>query len=282
MVLFFAWPPSHVMAQAAALSPPPATTSPFTQVTVDLAARAFAQVLPFDVPFFITGRAPEGTLRLEVQYAVIPESGETADLLWMPNEPARWTPDSPTSADQAFLVLVRTPLEAKRNYRVRFVFLNARSVDPTITTADGRTAHKNYVSADAGLLFAGDVGIGALYVGSNIYFRPVNRDAPLSEVSSIGRRLGLTVGITLSSVADEDNRTRSDLFWHQALVLGGGYRLTSSIRGGGGALVFRESDPNPLITRKSAAVTWYVSFSYDLDVAKGLAGLFVPSPRSGR
>jgi hypothetical protein len=41
---------------------------------------------------------------------------------------------------------------------------------------------------------------------------------------------------------------------------------------GGGALVFRESDPNPLVTRKSAAVTWYVSFSFDLNLLKGFAG----------
>ncbi len=271
-VLVFAWIPRHLVAQTVAASAPPANTDSIARVTVDLAAGAFDRVLPFDVPFFITGRAPEGTLSLEVQYAVVPESGDTSNLLWMPSEPARWKPGAPTSADQAFLVLVRTPLEAERNYRFRFVFLNERFVDGTTTTADGRTAQNNYVSADAGVLYAGDIGIGALYLGSNIYFRPVNKDAPLSEVGSLGRRLALTVGLTVSSVADENNRTRSDLFWNQSLVLGAGYRLTSSIRGGGGALVFRESDPNPLITRKSAAVTWYVSFSFDLDVAKGFAG----------
>ena len=212
---------------------------------MDLASGAFDRVLPFDVPFFMTGRAPEGTLSLEVQYAVLPASGDTSQLRWTPSEPARWNPDGPTRADEAFLVFVRTPLEAGRHYRVRFVFRNERSADADDQTADGRTAQKNYVSADAGLLYAGDIGIGALYVGSNIYFRPVNKDAPLSEVSSIGRRLALTVGLTLSSVADENNRTRSDLFWNQSLVLGAGYRFTSSVRGGGGALVFRESDPNP-------------------------------------
>jgi hypothetical protein len=55
-------------------------------------------------------------------------------------------------------------------------------------------------------------------------------------------------------------------------VLGAGYRLTSSLRGGGGVLVFREADPNPLITRKSAAVTWYASFSFDLNVLRGFVG----------
>src|SRR5262245_52970013 len=258
-------------AQTIADTAPPAATSPIARVTVDLAARAFDRVLPFDVPFFITGQAPEGTQSLEVQYAVVPKSGDTSNLLWAPSDPARWQPASPSEADEPFLILIRTPLEAGRTYRMRFVFRGERSGETT-TTVDGRTHQKNYVSLDTGILYAGDLGIGALYVGSNVYFRPVNKSAPLSTVSSIGRRLALTVGLTISSVADENEKTRSDLFWNQSLVLGGGYRLASSVRAGAGALVFRQADPNPLVTKRTAAVTWYVSFSFDLDLLRGFAG----------
>ena len=118
------------------------------------------------------------------------------------------------------------------------------------------------------MLYAGDLDIGAVYVGTNIYFRPINTDAPLSEAGGIGRRLALTVGVTVSSIGDKNDRTRSDLFWNQSLVLGAGYRLTSSIRAGAGALVFLESDPNPLITERDVATTWYVSFSFDVDVGR--------------
>ncbi len=155
---------------------------------------------------------------------------------------------------------------------VTLLLLDERFAEAT-TVAGGETAQNNYVSADAGFLYAGDIGTAALYIGTNIYFRPVNKDAPLSQVSSFGRRFAVTIGITVSSVADENNRTRTDLFANQSMVIGGGYRLTQSIRGGAGAIVFRESNPNPLITRKSAAATWYVSFSFDLDVARGFAGL---------
>ena len=258
-------------AQSIAVSAPPAETRAIARVTVDLAARAFDRILPFDVPFFIAGQAPEGTQSLEVQYAVVPKSGAASDLAWMPSEPARWQPEGPSAADQPFLIFVSTPLLPGRDYRVRFVLRRERSAERTIT-ADGRTEHKNYVSVDAGLLYAGDIAIGALYVGSNIYFRPINKRAPLAGFGDIGRRLALTVGLTVSSVADENNKTRSDLFWNQSMVLGAGYRLASSIRGGAGALLFRQSDPNPLVTRKSAAVTWYVSFSFDLDLLKGFAG----------
>jgi hypothetical protein len=147
-----------------------------------------------------------------------------------------------------------------------------RFVEAT-TVADGATTQNNYISADGGLLYAGDIGQAALFVGTNIYLRPVNKDAPLSQRGSIGRRFAFTVGITVSSIADENNRTRTDMFADSSLVLGAGLRMTQSIRVGAGALIFKESDPNPLVTKKTAAATWYLSFSFDINVAKGLEGL---------
>ena len=235
------------------------------KVSVDLAAAAFDRVLPFDVPFFISGQAPYGASSLEVQYAVLRQPGDTSNLEWMPGVPIVWKHDGPATEDQAFLVLMRTPLDAGRRYLFRFSF--DRSSGGGITV-EGRTSQKNHVSADIGVLYAGDLDIGAVYVGTNIYFRPINTDAPLSEAGSFGRRLALTVGVTLSSVSDENDRTRSDLFWNQSLVVGAGYRLTSSIRAGAGVLVFLESDPNPLITAREVATTWYVSFSFDVDVGR--------------
>jgi hypothetical protein len=261
--------PSVAYAQNIGSAAPPAAISPIARVAVDLAAGAFDRALPFDIPFFITGRPPVGTTNLEVQYAAVPASGDLSALVWLPQDGARWQPDAPSTADDTFLVLVNAPLKPGRAYRVRFVARGERS--ETVTKfADGGTAQKNYVSVDAGVLFAGDISIGALYVGTNIYFRPINKDAPLNG-AGLGRRLALTVGLTISSVADENNRTRSDLFWHQSLVLGAGHRLTSSLRGGGGVLVFQQADPNPLVTQTSAAATWYVSFSLDLDILRGVA-----------
>jgi hypothetical protein len=205
-----------------------------------------------------------------VQHAIFPTSGDTASVLWTPREPARWTPDQPATATDEFLVLIRTPLESRRRYLIRFSF-DIEGAGNRVLIVEGRTADNIYVSADLGVLYAGDLPIGAFYVGTNIYFRPVNKAARLGELGSIGRRMALTVGITMSSVADEDERTRSDLFWNQSLVLGGGYRLTSAIRAGGGALIFLEANRNPLITRRTLATTWYLSFSFDFDVGRGIA-----------
>ena len=263
--------PVIAFAQSVADSAPPAPTAPTVRVAVDLAAGAFDRKLPFDVPFFVSGRAPEGTESLEVQYMAVSNAADAQALVtWLPIEPARWRPERAAGGGETFLVFMRAPLDAGRSYRFRFVFHRTQSAADTVSLAEGRSEQKNYVSLDVGTLYAGDLGIGALYVGTNIYFRPVNKDASLSAVSSLGRRLALTVGLTISSVADENNRTRSDLFWNQSLVLGAGYRITSSLRGGAGALVFRQADPNPLVTNQTAAVTWYASFSVDLDVMKGL------------
>lgn len=168
-----------------------------------------------------------------------------------------------TERDAALVTLTEQIVVLMRDER----FIEATSV------ADGATTQNNYISADGGILYAGDIGTAAVFIGSNIYLRPVNKDAPLSQKGSFSRRFAFTVGMTVSSVADENERTRSDLFGNSGLVLGAGIRVTQSIRLGGGVLVFKEADENPLVTKKSAATTWYMSFSFDLDVAKGLQGL---------
>lgn len=364
---FLCWPVASAWGQSPGTVPPAAPTEPVVRVTVDLAARTFDRVLPFDVPFFIVGTAPEGTVRVTVQYTNIPESGLQASPVWQPPMPVTWQAEPPTSNSRTFVVFVREPLDAKRAYRFRFAVVTKPSVDqmrrfggrartlleqrlrksdapvPAATAgeiqrelaadfrsivgaakwepgawslfeptgssgaflsllqqsgppwtpqsltqladqialglrderltgeaidADGATPRNPYVSADAGLLYAGDIGTGALYIGSNIYFRPVNKRAPLSQKGSWSRRVAVTIGFTVTSMADENERTRSDLFANQSLVLGAGMRLTRSIRVGAGALVFKESNPNPLIAKQSAAITPYVSFSFDLDVAR--------------
>jgi hypothetical protein len=196
--------------------------------------------------------------------------------------PATWEPahagvfaDAPASR-QAFLRLLEEAgppgapqFPAELSERLALAFRTERFGDADIV-ADGATTRNRYVSADAGLLYAIDLETAALYIGTNIYFRPVNKRAPLSQRGSVSRRLALTVGFTVTSIGDENERTRADMFGRQSLVLGLGLRVTQSVRLGAGALVFKEKHPNPLITTTSAATTPYVSFSFDLDVA----GLF--------
>lgn len=240
---------------------------PVARVTVDLAARAFDRTLPFDVPFAVIGTVPDGTIQVAVQFTEVPESGLPQSPVWTPSVPAVWEPQvSSLSGSQMFLVFFRNTLDARHTYRFRFTILRQRSEEPAQIAVDGKTTGNSYVSADAGMLYAPDIETAALYIGSNIYFRPVNKRAPLSEKGSFLRRAAVTIGFTVTSIADEDQQTRSDMFGHQSLVLGAGVRLTQAIRAGGGVLIFKENNPNPLITKSSTVTTPYVSFSFDLDV----------------
>lgn len=128
-----------------------------------------------------------------------------------------------------------------------------------------------YLSADPGLAWAPGIEKIVPYIGTNIYFRPVNRDTPLSMRGSFGRRFALSIGLTAATVAEAGKR--NDLFGSQALLTGFGYRVTDAIRVGVGGLVFQKEDPNPLISHKRLGAVPYLSMSFDWNVKKLTAGL---------
>jgi hypothetical protein len=147
------------------------------------------------------------------------------------------------------------------------------------TTGNFATSQNNYISADAGLIFAPELKTGVTYAGVNFYFRPVNKDANLAQLGNFfqtfSRRFAVTLGLTIQSVADGGSgvtQTRQDLFANQALILGAGLRVTASFRLGAGAVVFKEKDRNPLVSKYSVAATYYFSLSFDLNVARAFQG----------
>jgi hypothetical protein len=144
------------------------------------------------------------------------------------------------------------------------------------TIGDFNTLHGAYVSADAGLLYAFGIDGVLPYIGTNIYFRPVNKDAPLSLKGGLGRRVALTLGLTVRSVAD-DAGTRDDLFGSQAGVVGLGVRVRQSIRLAGGMLVFEKKVPSLLRTDKKLTANPFLAMSFDIDVGglpAALGGIF--------
>jgi hypothetical protein len=147
------------------------------------------------------------------------------------------------------------------------------------TITDAKTNSNVYIAMDAGILYGFRIGVATPYIGANIYFRPVNKDASFADADSPGRRLSLTFGITTQSIEEDQgsvaaaDKTRFDLVTgNKSLVLGLGARVTRTLRLSGGVLAFKERDPNPLIAKRSVAVVPYMSFSLDIDIAKGLSG----------
>ncbi len=162
-----------------------------------------------------------------------------------------------------------------------YVALEARAVTVTLGSSvlGADLARSAYVSMDAGVAYPWRLENMVFYAGTNIYFRPINKAAPLRYKGTFLHRFALTVGIT-TTVKDESRRaddlrsTPDNEDTSNSLLLGAGIRVTPSLRLGAGVLVFKESDPNPLIDQTSVAVTPYVSFTADIDVARIFRSLF--------
>lgn len=142
------------------------------------------------------------------------------------------------------------------------------------TTVIAATEANDYVSADLGALYAGDIDKGVGYIGVNFYLRPVNKAVPLIQRGGFLRRFSLNLGLTLQSIED-GRRTRDDLFFGKALTVGAGYRLSQYVRASAGALLLRQRDPDtfPLTNDKSLALTPYAALSFDMDLGGQLKGL---------
>ena len=143
------------------------------------------------------------------------------------------------------------------------------------TTGSFQTQSRNYISADTGIVCTPELGECNTYAGTNIYFRPINKAAPLSQFGgffqTLDRRLSLTLGLTVQGVGDE--KTRDDLFNDQSLLLGLGARMTNSVRMTAGGLLFKKRDPNPLSDDESLTTTYFLSLSFDIDVVPTLQGI---------
>jgi hypothetical protein len=138
------------------------------------------------------------------------------------------------------------------------------------TTGNADTFQHYFITADLGLLYAWGVSKLVPYAGTNIYFRPVNPDVPLSQKGGFGRRFSVTLGYTLQGIGD-NGVTRKDLFGGGSLVVGAGLRLTESIRFAAGALLFVKENSNPLISDEKVAASPYLSLSFDWKIAKTFA-----------
>lgn len=136
----------------------------------------------------------------------------------------------------------------------------------TISTFETRA--KWQISGDFGVAWATEIEEALPFLGTNFYTRPVNKQAalPSNPFKEPRKRLSLAVGLVLTDVGD--GRTRAPLFdtGDFSLLLGGGWRLTDSIRLGAGAVVFKKVDPDPLVDETSTTHSPYVSLAIDWDL----------------
>ncbi|MGH9349233.1 MAG: hypothetical protein ACRD26_18415 [Vicinamibacterales bacterium] len=148
----------------------------------------------------------------------------------------------------------------------------AEEIKALVTTIGNLATRRTwYLSMDTGLAVAPRIEEVFPYVGANIYFRPVNREAGLGHFLT---RFSAVVGFTWTANL-EQRGVRQALFGENAmLVLGAGLRFHNLLRLNGGALVLKGFNPNPLIATTRLEVTPFISMSGDLDLAGLLGGLF--------
>ncbi|HVQ30158.1 MAG TPA: hypothetical protein VMV21_11290 [Vicinamibacteria bacterium] len=145
----------------------------------------------------------------------------------------------------------------------------------TLVTEAGSTESGIYVGLDLGVLYPPELSRASLYVGANIYFRPINKRAPLGGDGGFGRRVSLTVGISLNDLKLEEGDARFEplLGDRSNLLVGAGLRVSRSLRVSAGALLFLKNDQNPLVTDRSLAATFYAALSFDVDVVRALRSM---------
>jgi hypothetical protein len=143
----------------------------------------------------------------------------------------------------------------------------------SLVTTDGNFATRRtwYQSADMGLAVGVSINEILPYVGTNLYFRPVNTEAPPGKF--LTRFSGL-IGFTWTDNILKPGERASLYGTSVSLVLGAGLRLTEVLKVSGGVLTFKGIDPNPTVVKTRIEVAPFVSISGDFDVAKLLGGLF--------
>jgi hypothetical protein len=191
-----------------------------------------------------------------------------------------------TALDAAQAALTTNVKSALANPAVTSAFKYQQVQSGVSLAGEGATASAaNYAAIDTGVVAAFPLGYAggngnpwALpYIGLNLYFTPVDRTIPLSQlVNQAGQRLSLTIGRTLSDPT-LPNRTISD-FGFGYPVFAGGYRVSQFVRTTLGAVFYKINSENPTSTNTVFGVAPFVGMALDGDVIAIAQGkLFSPN-----
>ncbi|QKJ32819.1 hypothetical protein HQ865_24705 [Mucilaginibacter mali] len=145
-------------------------------------------------------------------------------------------------------------------------------ISGTSTPGDFQTRANWYVSADLGVALIPDLGLLTPYMGTNIYLRPVNKRHPLKSWQ-LDERFSFLVGVSVTSLAKTGYR--SDLLGGTFnLITGAGLRIADFVRLNGGVAWYGQHASNPLNSNQAIGCSYFVSFSFDIDVKTVFSTLF--------
>lgn len=144
------------------------------------------------------------------------------------------------------------------------------------TRTDFQKNSKFYITLDLGAAYAARIDRFAAYSGVNIYFRPVNKSAPLNNLTGLdwwAVRTSLLIGITLNSI--EKDNIRKGLIDNKALVTGIGFRVVPFLKVNVGTFIHYRYDKNPLLSpnRYYTSLSPFASISLDMDAKALFSGI---------
>lgn len=126
----------------------------------------------------------------------------------------------------------------------------------------------NYISVDAGVVHVPEINETLLYSGANIYFSPINDDAPLSIYRGIDqlfyKRVAVLVGLTLSEF--QNKKVNKNFIKDNNLLLGLGMRLFNMVKLNAGYFFFKQQDANSLKSELHIKQQPFFSISFDFDL----------------
>jgi hypothetical protein len=142
------------------------------------------------------------------------------------------------------------------------------------TTGDFLARGGTHFTANLGFAWFPKISLFAPIIGMNFYLRAVNRDVPLSALDGWRRRASLVLAVTTGSVA----RTglRDDLIANRGFVVGIGWRFTDFLQIGGGALLLRAPDPDPVVDHSTIKATPYITLTIDATLSSVIGAFTNP------
>ncbi|HEY0654346.1 MAG TPA: hypothetical protein VGD65_14500 [Chryseosolibacter sp.] len=131
------------------------------------------------------------------------------------------------------------------------------------TSAEFKTRANWYVSADLGMVYMfGNYGLSP-YLGTNVYLRPINKQAPLHGWM-LDKRFAFLIGINLPLLGSTSTDSQKLFNKNPSLLTGAGLRLSHALRINGGLAWMKLEES--IITQRSIGWTPFCSISFDINV----------------
>jgi hypothetical protein len=163
---------------------------------------------------------------------------------------------------------------SREAFEQTFVLYNSSTIGFKLDTRAKSILQPDFGAIAYGLGGDGWVGLNkdfmgvVPYVGLNLLFRPFDPDVRLRQLPKnhvhCYDRLSIHAGLTLTSLAKD--KYRANLISNFNLMLGGGYRISSSFKLVTGVILYRRLNENPLFTDSSVNAVGYAGLSIDIRI----------------